>query len=184
LQAPPRTPWPRLFQHAPELSATGNSGWRFNSGVIVLEPCNCTFDLLMSGIHRICSYNGGDQGYLNEVFTWWHRLPRHANLLKYELDHRRLLLMDSQQSQQQGAAVHYLGIKPWMCYHDYDCNWDVPAMRRFASDVVVGAARPHPGTGSARCRRGRWRRWRGDARRRRRTSTGTQLSRTQGPLLH
>ncbi|TVU16726.1 hypothetical protein EJB05_40303, partial [Eragrostis curvula] len=114
-----------LFHHHYELSATGNSGARFNSGVMVLEPCNCTFELLMSGIHRIHSYNGGDQGYLNEVFAWWHRLPRTTNLLK----HGRNLLVGA-----DTLAVHYLGIKPWLCYRDYDCNWDVPELRRFASD--------------------------------------------------
>ncbi|GJN25907.1 hypothetical protein PR202_gb13793 [Eleusine coracana subsp. coracana] len=120
--------------HHQQLSATGNSGFRFNSGVMVLEPCNCTFDLLMSGIHRIHSYNGGDQGYLNEVFTWWHRLPRRANLLKYELVYTSTPI-SKQQQDQAPLALHYLGIKPWLCYHrHHDCNWDVPEMRRFASD--------------------------------------------------
>ncbi|XP_062227499.1 UDP-glucuronate:xylan alpha-glucuronosyltransferase 1-like [Phragmites australis] len=127
-----------LFEEeaAAELSATANSGARFNSGVMVLEPCNCTFELLMSGIHDIDSYNGGDQGYLNEVFTWWHRLPRRANLLKYVWDEgdraaqARLLSAEPAEV----YAVHYLGRKPWLCYRDYDCNWNVPALRRFASD--------------------------------------------------
>ncbi|CAL4946526.1 unnamed protein product [Urochloa decumbens] len=124
-----------LFESgAPELSATVNSGARFNSGVMVLEPSNCTFEMLMAGVHDIDSYNGGDQGYLNEVFTWWHRLPRRANFLKYvwaEGDR-------AAQARALGAevvhAVHYLGIKPWLCYRDYDCNWNVPELRRFASD--------------------------------------------------
>ncbi|PUZ53895.1 hypothetical protein GQ55_5G087100 [Panicum hallii var. hallii] len=125
-----------LFEEALELSATVNSGARFNSGVMVLEPCNCTFELLMAGIHDIDSYNGGDQGYLNEVFPWWHRLPRRANLLKYAWDEGDR----AAQARVLGAepaevhAVHYLGIKPWLCYRDYDCNWNVAALRRFASD--------------------------------------------------
>lgn len=125
-----------LFEEAPELSATVNSGARFNSGVMVLEPCNCTFDLLMSGIHDIESYNGGDQGYLNEVFTWWHRLPRHVNFLKYvwaegdRAAQARMLTAEPAEVH----AVHYLGMKPWLCYRDYDCNWNVAALRRFASD--------------------------------------------------
>ncbi|WVZ68132.1 hypothetical protein U9M48_017113 [Paspalum notatum var. saurae] len=125
-----------LFEEAFELSATVNSGARFNSGVMVLEPCNCTFDLLMSGIHDIDSYNGGDQGYLNEVFTWWHRLPRRVNLLKYAwADGDRAALARTVSAEPAEVhAVHYLGIKPWLCYRDYDCNWDVAALRRFASD--------------------------------------------------
>ncbi|KAG5087115.1 hypothetical protein JHK82_054512 [Glycine max] len=31
-------------------------------------------------------------------------------------------------------AVHYLGLKPWMCYRDYDCNWDMQDRHVFASD--------------------------------------------------
>lgn len=45
----------------PEISATGNNATLFNSGVMVIEPCNCTFDLLMEHINEIESYNGGDQ---------------------------------------------------------------------------------------------------------------------------
>ncbi|CAN1854759.1 UDP-glucuronate:xylan alpha-glucuronosyltransferase 1, partial [Linum perenne] len=66
----------------PEISATGNNGTLFNSGVMVIEPSNCTFNLLMDHINEIKSYNGGDQGYLNEIFTWWHRVPKHLNFLK------------------------------------------------------------------------------------------------------
>ncbi|OEL22328.1 UDP-glucuronate:xylan alpha-glucuronosyltransferase 1 [Dichanthelium oligosanthes] len=125
-----------LFDEAFELSATVNNGARFNSGVMVLEPCNCTFELLMSGIHDIDSYNGGDQGYLNEVFTWWHRLPRRANFLKYvwaEGDRAaQARVLDAEPAEVH--AVHYLGLKPWLCYRDYDCNWNVAELRRFASD--------------------------------------------------
>ncbi|KAH6777418.1 plant glycogenin-like starch initiation protein 1 [Perilla frutescens var. frutescens] len=53
----------------PEISATGNNGTLFNSSVMLIEPSNCTFQLLMDHINEIESYNGGDQGYLNEIFT-------------------------------------------------------------------------------------------------------------------
>ncbi|KAH6794614.1 plant glycogenin-like starch initiation protein 1 [Perilla frutescens var. hirtella] len=53
----------------PEISATKNNGTLFNSGVMLIEPSNCTFQLLMDHINEIESYNGGDQGYLNEIFT-------------------------------------------------------------------------------------------------------------------
>ncbi|GKB33296.1 putative nuclease HARBI1 [Tanacetum coccineum] len=71
-----------LFQ-MPEISAIANNGTLFNSGVMVIEPSNCTFRLLMNHINEITSYNGGDQGFLNEIFTWWHRLPKHVNFLKF-----------------------------------------------------------------------------------------------------
>ncbi|TYI60676.1 hypothetical protein E1A91_D10G120500v1 [Gossypium mustelinum] len=125
----------------PEISATGNNATLFNSGVMVIEPSNCTFQLLMDHIDVFESYNGGDQGYLNEVFTWWHRIPRHMNFLKH------FWIGDEEEVKQKktrlfGAeppilyVLHYLGIKPWLCYKDYDCNWNVDIMLEFASDVA------------------------------------------------
>ncbi|CAI5504213.1 unnamed protein product [Closterium sp. Naga37s-1] len=49
-----------LFSY-PEISARGNAGTDFNSGVMVLEPSDCTFDLLMKNLKRVTSANGGDQ---------------------------------------------------------------------------------------------------------------------------
>ncbi|KAL6899774.1 hypothetical protein ACP4OV_006432 [Aristida adscensionis] len=123
----------------PEVSATGNNGSYFNSGVMVVEPCNCTFRLLAAHVGEIESYNGGDQGYLNEVFSWWHRLPSHANYMKHFWEgdtaeraaaKRRVLAADPPVA----LAVHFVGLKPWFCFRDYDCNWNVAALRQFASD--------------------------------------------------
>ncbi|KAL1221584.1 UDP-glucuronate:xylan alpha-glucuronosyltransferase 1 [Cardamine amara subsp. amara] len=125
----------------PEISATGNNGTLFNSGVMVIEPCNCTFQLLMEHINEIESYNGGDQGYLNEVFTWWHRIPKHMNFLKHfwvgdEDDVKR------KKTELFGAeppllyVLHYLGMKPWLCYRDYDCNFNSDIFVEFASDIA------------------------------------------------
>ncbi|PQQ21867.1 putative UDP-glucuronate:xylan alpha-glucuronosyltransferase 3 [Prunus yedoensis var. nudiflora] len=50
-----------LFQ-MPEISATGNDASLFNSGVMVVEPSNCTFQLLMDHVNEIVSYNGGIRG--------------------------------------------------------------------------------------------------------------------------
>ncbi|KAG8373638.1 hypothetical protein BUALT_Bualt11G0045300 [Buddleja alternifolia] len=125
----------------PEISATGNNGTLFNSGVMVIEPSNCTFNLLMEHINEIESYNGGDQGYLNEIFTWWHRIPKHMNFLKH------FWIGDDEIVKQKKIGLfsadppilyvlHYLGNKPWMCFRDYDCNWNVDILQEFASDVA------------------------------------------------
>ncbi|CAK9162533.1 unnamed protein product [Ilex paraguariensis] len=125
----------------PEISATGNNGSLFNSGVMVIEPSNFTFQLLMDHINEIESYNGGDQGYLNEIFTWWHRIPKHMNFLKH------FWVGDDEAVKQKkihlfGAeppilyVLHYLGYKPWLCFRDYDCNWNVDILQEFASDVA------------------------------------------------
>ncbi|XP_022773333.1 putative UDP-glucuronate:xylan alpha-glucuronosyltransferase 3 isoform X2 [Durio zibethinus] len=126
---------------AKEISAIGNNATLFNSGVMVVEPSNCTFQLLMDHINEIESYNGGDQGYLNEIFTWWHRIPRHMNFLKHfwEGDEEEKKQMKTRLF---GAnppilyVLHYLGNKPWLCFRDYDCNWNVDILQEFASDVA------------------------------------------------
>ncbi|CAM8918951.1 unnamed protein product [Rhodiola kirilowii] len=125
----------------PEISATGNNGSLFNSGVMVIEPSNCTFQLLMDHINEIESYNGGDQGYLNEIYTWWHRIPKHMNFLKHfwigDGEGKKRL-----KNRLFGAeppvlyVLHYLGVKPWLCFRDYDCNWNVDFLQEFASDVA------------------------------------------------
>ncbi|XP_078158217.1 UDP-glucuronate:xylan alpha-glucuronosyltransferase 1-like [Carex rostrata] len=125
----------------PEISATQNNASLFNSGVMVIEPCNCTFNLLMDNINDIHSYNGGDQGYLNEIFTWWHRIPKQMNFLKHfwEGDKEEVKVMKTRLFGAEPPVLyvlHYLGLKPWLCYRDYDCNWNVPYMRHFASDVA------------------------------------------------
>ncbi|XP_020215869.1 UDP-glucuronate:xylan alpha-glucuronosyltransferase 1 [Cajanus cajan] len=125
----------------PEITATGNNATLFNSGVMVVEPSNCTFRLLMDHINEFESYNGGDQGYLNEIFTWWHRIPRHMNFLKH------FWVGDEEEKKQMktklfGAdppilyVLHYLGMKPWLCFRDYDCNWNFDIFHEFASDVA------------------------------------------------
>ncbi|XP_057974566.1 putative UDP-glucuronate:xylan alpha-glucuronosyltransferase 3 [Malania oleifera] len=125
----------------PEISAIGNNATLFNSGVMVIEPSNCTFQLLMDHINEIESYNGGDQGYLNEIFTWWHRIPKHMNFLKH------FWIGDEEEKKEMktrlfGAeppvlyVLHYLGLKPWLCFRDYDCNWNVDILQEFASNIA------------------------------------------------
>ncbi|KAK4415436.1 UDP-glucuronate:xylan alpha-glucuronosyltransferase 2 [Sesamum alatum] len=130
----PRHPLP-----LPQMSA-GNDGSIFNSGVMVIKPSNCTFRMLMDRRKDIVSYNGGDQGFLNEVFVWWHRLPRRVNFLKNFWSNSSIEA--SVKNQLLGSdppklySLHYLGFKPWQCYRDYDCNWDVADQRVYASDAA------------------------------------------------
>ncbi|KAH9689118.1 Integrase catalytic domain-containing protein [Citrus sinensis] len=111
-------------------SLSGNDKVLFNSGVMVIEPSLCKFEDLMLKSFQVSSYNGGDQGFLNEVFTWWHRLPKRIN-------HLKVFSKQDDKEHQVGDglyAIHYLGLKPWMCYEDYDCNWDMVSRHIFASD--------------------------------------------------
>ncbi|KAM3752698.1 hypothetical protein ACB098_03G038900 [Castanea mollissima] len=119
----------KFFVH-PQVSAAPNDMVIFNSGVMVIEPSLCMFKELMSKSFKLESYNGGDQGFLNEAFTWWHRLPKKLNQLK-SFDRSGNKKHDIPEDT---YTVHYLGLKPWMCYKDYDCNWDMSNHHPFASD--------------------------------------------------
>ncbi|KAL4332378.1 hypothetical protein GQ457_07G025570 [Hibiscus cannabinus] len=129
-----------LLFHFPQMTATGNDVWIFNSGIMVIEPSNCTFKLLMNKRKEIFSYNGGDQGFLNEVFVWWHRLPRRVNFLKNFWANSTVETgLKSQLFSAEPPkvySIHYLGLKPWHCYRDYDCNWDIGDQRVYASNVA------------------------------------------------
>ncbi|CAI9094900.1 OLC1v1030730C1 [Oldenlandia corymbosa var. corymbosa] len=124
----------------PEITARGNHGTLFNTGVMVIEPSNCTFQLLMDHLYEFESYNGGDQGYLNEIFPWWHRMPERLNFLKNflayqsdEVNQKKIQLIAAEPPILY--VIHYLGFyKPWMCSRDYDCNWNVGKLQEFASD--------------------------------------------------
>ncbi|XP_044476226.1 putative UDP-glucuronate:xylan alpha-glucuronosyltransferase 4 [Mangifera indica] len=120
------------FFYFPQLSAAGNDRSLFNSGIMVIEPSLCMFEKLMLKSFKVASYNGGDQGFLNEIFTWWHRLPSKINYLKvFKLDKHG---NDEHQIPENLYTIHYLGLKPWLCYKDYDCNWDKVDHHIFASD--------------------------------------------------
>ncbi|XAR64032.1 Glucuronosyltransferase [Bertholletia excelsa] len=129
-----------LLFHFPQMAATGNDASIFNSGIMVIEPSKCTFHIFMRRRHDVISYNGGDQGFLNELFVWWHRLPRRVNFLKnfwsnYSGEaHLKNHLFGSDPPKLY--SIHYLGLKPWLCYRDYDCNWDLEEQRVYASDVA------------------------------------------------
>ncbi|KAJ6434407.1 hypothetical protein OIU84_018005 [Salix udensis] len=114
----------------PQLSAAPNDGVLFNSGIMVIEPSTCLFEEMMSKRDKVFSYNGGDQGFLNEVFTWWHRLPTRLNYLKIFKEQGN----PDHEIQKGPFTIHFLGLKPWACYRDYDCNWDMVDRRVFASD--------------------------------------------------
>uniref|UniRef100_A0A1J3GLJ0 Hexosyltransferase n=1 Tax=Noccaea caerulescens TaxID=107243 RepID=A0A1J3GLJ0_NOCCA len=118
----------------PQLSAAGNNKVLFNSGVMVLEPSACLFEDLMLKSFKIESYNGGDQGFLNEYFVWWHRLSKRVNTMKYFGDESKN--NKTRQLPDNLEGIHYLGLKPWRCYRDYDCNWDLKTRRVYASESV------------------------------------------------
>jgi hypothetical protein len=55
---------------------TGNRKFVLNLGMMMIEPLNCAFMFLLQHGRDIVSYNGRDQGYLNETV-----LLAHTNVL-------------------------------------------------------------------------------------------------------
>ncbi|KAH1192125.1 putative UDP-glucuronate:xylan alpha-glucuronosyltransferase 4 [Glycine max] len=95
-----------LFAY-PQSSASPNDFSLFNSGLMVIEPSTCI------KLWRMKSYNGGDQALVNEVFTWWHRLPTKLNYLKsFE---KREGNENLEVVPEDLYVMHYLVLKPWMC---------------------------------------------------------------------
>uniref|UniRef100_A0A0R0KYU3 Hexosyltransferase n=1 Tax=Glycine max TaxID=3847 RepID=A0A0R0KYU3_SOYBN len=119
----------------PQLSAAPNEKTLFNSGLMVIEPSQCMFQRMMNITSKVRSYNGGDQGFLNEIFTWWHRLPAKVNQLT---TFRSTGHGNKHELPDDVYTIHYLGLKPWMCYRNYDCNWDIQDHHVFASNSAHG----------------------------------------------
>ncbi|GAA5880750.1 hypothetical protein JCM16303_004337 [Sporobolomyces ruberrimus] len=69
-------PLAHLFNSPHPFSAAPDQGWpdAFNSGVMVLEPKQETFDGLIEMMNQKGTWDGGDQGLLNDFFPNWNRL--------------------------------------------------------------------------------------------------------------
>ncbi|MGP1351976.1 MAG: alpha-2,3-sialyltransferase [Parasphingopyxis sp.] len=95
------------FAAAPDFGLKA-SGSIFNSGVFVCRPSKSVFSDMVSRISSLGSYDGGDQGFLNQYFPDWERLPRRFNTLKRV--HREF---PAAFDLKEIAVLHYVGHKPW-----------------------------------------------------------------------
>ena len=92
---------------------------RFNSGVMVLDPSEDTFDRMVHALGQQPSYDGGDQGFLNLFFEGWYARPVEYRLpVGYNVAHFIYQFMHSHASawknlQHEIKIVHYLVQKPW-----------------------------------------------------------------------
>ncbi|GJP58629.1 hypothetical protein CLOP_g1003 [Closterium sp. NIES-67] len=123
----------------PELTAVANNQFQFNGGLLVVDPEPCTFSMLKDALALFETYSDCEQGLLNELYPWWHRLPRATNFLKFvwSNDPEHLAQRRATLSAQPPIVdmVHYLGAKPWYCYRDFDCNL-LSKERQFADDLA------------------------------------------------
>jgi glycogenin glucosyltransferase len=93
---------------------------RFNSGVMVLDPSRDTFARMMDKLANEPSYDGGDQGFLNNFYPdWWampvaHRLPAGYNLHHFIYQFLRGHPVLKHTLEQEARVVHYTVQKPWL----------------------------------------------------------------------
>ncbi|GAA5871368.1 hypothetical protein JCM1840_004425 [Sporobolomyces johnsonii] len=102
-----------LFNLPCPFAAAPDQGWpdAFNSGVMVVEPKQETFDQLIAMMKQKGTWDGGDQGLLNDFFPNWHRLSFTYNVTPsayytYAPAYKR--------HGQDVAVLHFIGNdKPW-----------------------------------------------------------------------
>ena len=92
-----------VFDHGTEY----NYG-RFNSGLFAVDPSRQLFDALMAEVGRVRSYDSGDQGFLNQMFPDWQRLPHEFNVNK-----RWSTLHPLAFNLAAARVLHFVGVKPW-----------------------------------------------------------------------
>lgn len=92
---------------------------RFNSGVMVIEPSPALFATLEQALHGSHSYDGGDQGFLNEFFpTWYEGAPAHRLRSGYNLHHFVFQFLLGRKALRQHVLdevriIHFTLQKPW-----------------------------------------------------------------------
>jgi alpha-N-acetylglucosamine transferase len=103
------------FAAAPDFFKPDN----FNSGVMVLEPARETFRRMAEAIGVTDSYDGGDQGFLNQFFPDWygmaieHRLPVGYNTAHFIYQFMRAHHGARAELEDKVKIIHYLVQKPW-----------------------------------------------------------------------
>ena len=92
---------------------------RFSSGVMVLDPSEETFARMIAQLGAVSSYDGGDQGFLNNFFEGWYAMPvAHRLPVGYNMAHFIYQFTHAHPSawakiEHEIKIVHYLVQKPW-----------------------------------------------------------------------
>ena len=88
----------------------------FNTAVMVVQPCAETFAEMVSLIHTLPSYDGGDQGFLNSYFADWFTGSAEARL-PYPFNTARVCCFYNPswtRFRDDMRVLHYFGPgKPW-----------------------------------------------------------------------
>ena len=96
------------FAAVPDAGLGLPDGNVFNSGVFAVTPSHGMFEKMMSQLKHTTSYDGGDQGFLNQFFSEWRKLPLEYNTTKRIYSHHPQVFHD-----EDVKVLHYVGRKPW-----------------------------------------------------------------------
>jgi Glycosyl transferase family 8/Alpha-2,3-sialyltransferase (CST-I) len=112
------------FAAAPDAGLDRANGKIFNSGVFAVSPSHELFASMLDRLGNTASYDGGDQGFLNNIFPHWRRLPQEYNTTKRMFAHHPALF-----NAEEIKVLHYVGVKPWepvkpgAGYDELDLRW-------------------------------------------------------------
>ncbi len=112
------------FAAAPDAGLDRANGKIFNSGVFAVTPSHELFHSMLERLGSTASYDGGDQGFLNNVLPHWRRLPQEYNTTKRMFAHHPALF-----NAEEIKVLHYVGVKPWepvkpgATYDELDLRW-------------------------------------------------------------
>ncbi len=82
----------------------------FNSGVMVIKPSQRLFKSMMTQKDTLVSYDGSDQGFLNEYFkNKWKKLD-----IKYNSGKRIFSDQREKWDRTDKHVIHFVGGKPWL----------------------------------------------------------------------
>ncbi|MBL0885868.1 glycosyltransferase [Myceligenerans indicum] len=96
------------FAAVPDAGLDQPDGQIFNSGVFAVTPDHGMFERMMPQLRRTTSYDGGDQGFLNEFFDGWRKLGIEYNTTKRMYSHHPQTFHE-----EDVKVLHYVGRKPW-----------------------------------------------------------------------
>ncbi|XP_075169346.1 glycogenin 1 isoform X2 [Haematobia irritans] len=131
-----------LFERE-EFSAAPDVSWPdcFNSGVFVYKPSQATFDKIVEFAVKYGSFDGGDQGLLNQYFSDWatsdtrKRLPFLYNVTAYA---SYCYLPAFKQFRDKIKILHFAGkMKPWLIHFNSQSRVaSVPSDYSHANDLI------------------------------------------------
>uniref|UniRef100_A0A1I8EW40 glycogenin glucosyltransferase n=1 Tax=Wuchereria bancrofti TaxID=6293 RepID=A0A1I8EW40_WUCBA len=140
-----------LFDHD-ELSAVADIGWPdcFNSGVFVYKPSEQTYLDILNFALEHGSFDGGDQGLLNQFFKGWRDKPPAFRLpFIYNMTSGAIYTYAAafKKYGAQVKIVHFLGpVKPWqqssdsVHYSEHLDYWWSLFKSRLTSNLIPGVS--------------------------------------------